>query len=948
VANLEFIPCISRFPSLADGCDDELFLTADAKLDRLLAGVSGNSPYLAGLIAKYPTQIEALVCFGPKIAVEQIFDPQSIPLSIAKVELGVLLRQAKERVHLTLALIELAGVWDISKTTDAFSKFAESAVEVCVRFAREKRNQRFENPIQQLTGFFVVAFGKLGGRELNYSSDIDLAFFYDRPHIGGGSGVGNEREYVQIGREIISLLSEVTENGYVFRTDVRLRPDPASTPIALCTDAAISYYESVGQTWERAAWIKARVIAGDQKAGAKFMRQMRPFIWRKNLDFAAIEDIYLIRQQIFSNSNRPAAPNPGYNVKLDVGGIREIELFVQTHQLIHGGRNPELRIHGSLEALVQLANAGHISKTTCDKLSECYIFLRQIEHALQMVDDRQTHEIPTAQDGQQRFQRLLGVHDSTKFSQDLVSCTEGVSDLTHSLFYNDLGRTSAGGVDISGFENHPDTVRVLQDAGFVDIDGTLTQFRGWMAGGIRATRSERSQRLLGALAVDLIAAFKASDAPDLAFAGFVRFFEALPSGVQVLSLFSNSPGLLTRVIDILILAPHLADIMANRPHVIEALLVNTRWWDTEDSSQFMDLSQAIAQADDLELAMDVARRGTQEAFFQIGTNVLTGHAAPDKVALAYSKLVETVVEGLAKRVHRELELRFGKAPANWVILGMGKLGTQEMLPNSDLDLMVVYAPISDASASMDQSPPDVWATRFTRRLISSLSAPTSEGELFEVDMKLRPSGRAGPIAVGLDAFANYYKKDAWTWELQALTRSRIIATSAKPFAQQLEAAVQLILTQPLDADQLRVDISDMRQRLNAEKPTKEPWDVKLGAGGLTELEFILQAAQLIKPTDFRSRSLFSHTKKINSQIISASQLEALTKAHALFHQILQITGVAVGQVGSRLELPEPLCDVLLTATGFQNIDELKHEVIQSRKSISLILDHVLRRTSDEK
>lgn len=913
MSHSNFISQINRFPVSQNGPEPTCGQSDAARLQRLIDGVIENSPYLSRLLEKHPEQVRKLLETGPAKALLDIYPPKCTPDTTSTEEFEHLLRTAKSRFHLCLALIDLSGVWDTQRVTKALSDFADYMVENCTEYAWQNAQIGSAKP----TGFFVVAFGKLGGHELNYSSDIDLAFFYDAQEDGPSA-----RDLIRMSRQISSLLSKNTPDGYVFRTDIRLRPDPASTPIALSTDAALGYYESVGQTWERAAWIKARIVAGDMQAGTALLARMRPFVWRKNLDFAAIEDIHLIRQQMFTTSHQPVSPEPGFNVKLGAGGIREIELFVQTLQLIHGGRQPELRGRSTLAVLKKLVDAGLISAKVCADLCEQYVFLRQVEHALQMVDDQQTHTIPDETNPQNGFARLLGYQDMARFQTDLIACTNAVSEIGQTLF--GAPRSGQLALDISGFENNPNTLAWLTDAGFADADGVLTRVRGWMVGHIAATRSERARRLLAGLAGQLFCAFRDSGEPDAAFAGFARFFEALPLGVQILSLFANSPDLLLRLVDILMLAPKLADTLSKRPHMIEALLV-----DFENSDNRQEYQQKIADADDLELAMNVARRFVQDELFRIGANLLTGHANPDKIASDCTSLVDATIDGLAKRVDAALRTGSGAA-TDWLVLGMGKLGSKQMMPGSDLDIVILYQKKPDKPSTTKTLPPETWAARFTRRLILALSAPTSEGELYEVDMALRPSGSAGPIAVGVEAFTSYYLQDAWTWELQALTRARVICSSSAKLQDEVETAIQSILRRPREKKLLQSDIADMRARLLQEKPASGLWDIKAGRGGLVELEFIVQANQLMtnKPLS-------------ESAILSSKQLAQLVFAERFFHQLLQITKMAVGQIATASELPPRLQGLLVQASGLSSIQAVESKIKHCRQQIGTVLDEVL-------
>lgn len=960
----KFIPDAARLPvsAVLEPADKQRvtkLAAGDALIEKLLAGVISNSPYLSGLLLAFPDQIDVLKRHGPEGALALVMENLPDELGQKPGEFRQQLRLVKRQFHLCLALIDLAGVWGTDRVAQEFSSFADRMIARCLAFAwqqyvamRAGKSKPVPESLPEYGGFFIVAFGKLGGCELNYSSDVDLAFFFDPEHAEHDEKAPSAQDYVRLGRDVASLLSDVSEHGYGFRVDLRLRPDPSSTPISLSTHAALGYYESVGQTWERAAWIKARIIGGNQTAGMEFLEQMRPFIWRQNLDFAAIEDIHQIRKQILFGANQPRSPAPGFNVKLGVGGIREVELFVQTLQLIHGGRNSKLRLQHTLDTLSKLASEGLIAPSTETALSNDYLFLRRVEHALQMVDDRQTHEIPTSQSGPTEYLGLLGYTDFVAFQSDLQICTSEVSELTQSLFHGVPVQEISGELDLSGMENHPDTVRKLEDIGFKNPAEVVERLRNWMAGRVRATRTERARRLLVQLAPELVDALAKNADPDIAFVGFTKFFEALPAGVQVLSLFANCPGLMTRLLDILVLAPRMAEILSSRPHVLEILIVSTDRWSSDKITDQSELRKKIKQASDMEAAMDVARRASQEEFFFIGSKLLGGQADPALVASGYTSLADAAIAGLSTKVALELSASSGSADAQWAVLGLGKLGAREMMPNSDLDLILVYTEPRDGADSTAQSRPEVWASRFTRRLISALSAPTSQGSLYEVDMQLRPSGRAGPIAIELSALKSYYQQDALTWELQALTRARIVCASSQTFADDASASMQFILNQPRDRAKIQADIAAMRLRLNQEKPALGEWDLKAGSGGLVELEFILQSIRLVAPgltlpSSFFDHDLMGFDERIHS-LISEKEQGELSQTHNFFHRILQITGLAIGRIGSAQQIPARLQDVLLDGTKMNCIDEMEALIVARRQHVSMVLDQIVLIHADGK
>ncbi|MCF6292438.1 MAG: bifunctional [glutamine synthetase] adenylyltransferase/[glutamine synthetase]-adenylyl-L-tyrosine phosphorylase [Robiginitomaculum sp.] len=955
MSDSNFISAISQSPSLGgDESQPELAELAKSlsggndNLQQILTAIIANSPYLAKLLNNHPKQVKKLFVSNPdKVMKELIRELRQITATDQE-SFAKSIRQIKTKYHLSLALLDICGVWNTSKITSSLSKFADKVIQITARFCWQMICQHNKAPLPSLSksGFFIIAFGKLGGSELNYSSDVDLAFFFQRKQNPDELEI-DPRVFIRLAREITNCLSDVSEFGYVFRVDLRLRPDPSSTPIVLSTDAALVYYESVGQTWERAAWIKARVIAANVHAGEDFIKQMKPFIWRKNLDFAAIEDIHQIRQQVLFGKDQPKPASPGYNVKLGVGGIREIELFAQTLQLIHGGRKPELREKDTISALVSLSDTGLIPETTSSNMIKNYTFLRRVEHALQMVNDRQTHVLPDCPQQQQKFQRLLGFSSEKEFEKELLDCTSEIASLTKVFFAKDTSQKPKDALHLSGFENHPEAIALIEHAGFINANEILTRMRIWMSGQIKATRSERSRRLLVALAPEIINSLAKTPDPDAAFNSFAQFFEALPAGVQILSLFANSPGLLTRLVDIFQMAPKLGAVLTKRPNILEALIISDSNHDLANI-----LRHDIAKANDIEQAMNIARRGVQEAMFNIGAELLTGNANPQEIAQTCSALAATTIDGLAQQVSKQLCYKTKTAPANWVVLAFGKLGSFEMMPGSDLDIMVLYTPVYEANNTPPVPPAEVWAARFTRRLISALSAPTEEGLLYEVDMRLRPSGQSGPIAVEINSFLNYYQKTARTWEFQALSRAQIISASSQQFASQAQQVCQRIISDFTDKSKVISEVSKMRKLLHSEKPSLGLWDIKNGPGGLTELEFIMQTISLLSPEISNFKSFFQTPSQQNqvalAKFIDTKQFEQLLKAHRLYHGVLQITNMALGRIGTSNEIPKRLRLPIITSTKTSSFSQLEEEIQTCRQQISAVLDHVLKEKNDGK
>jgi glutamate-ammonia-ligase adenylyltransferase len=805
-----------------------------------LAPVFAASPYLARLAGRRPDELEALLAAAPDAALDAI-------VAAADGAGAAELRRLKARLHLLTALCDLGGVWDLGQVTGALTRFADAAVGAALRLAVARQADKLaagHDPAEPPPGFFVVALGKMGAFELNYSSDIDISVFYDPETLPLAPGVDAAAFATRLTQDMAGLLQDRTGDGYVFRVDLRLRPDPSSTPAAVPLDQALEYYETVGQNWERAAMIKARICAGDLGAGAAFLAELQPFIWRRHLDFAAIADIQSIKRQIQDLQPDTRLAAPGADLKLGTGGIREVEFFVQTQQLILGGRHPELRSRRTLDGLAALAGAGHIDLSVADELAGAYRTLRALEHRVQMVGDEQTHRVPKGEADRRRVAALFGKGDLRRFDAQVVRTLKMVGRRFGELFTGEEPLSSRfGSLVFTGVDDDPQTLATLRAMGFTDPGKAAAAVRAWHHGRVGATRTERGRELFTRLAPRLLDAAADTGAPDLAFERFGEFFAGLSAGVQVQSLFLAQPALLSMIVRTMASAPALARALARRPDALDAVL---------DPAFFAPLSPlgdpppALAGADGFEVAMDTARRLRRERAFQVSLQVLAGAASAAAAGEAFADLADVCIRGLAAAALAETSRQGGDFPGEVAVIALGKCGSRELTLTSDLDLMTLYAADRPDAASVEKG----WAAetfygRFTQRLITALSAPTAEGELYKVDMQLRPSGTQGPVAVSLPAFDSYYAGEAETWEYLALTRARVVWATSPGFAARAAASIEAKLRAPRDPRQTAADVRAMRQLLARERPPSGFWDLKLHEGGLVDIEFAAQFLQLL-------------------------------------------------------------------------------------------------------
>ena len=819
-----------------------------------LATVAGASPYLAGLMRRRPERLRALLETDPDRGLARIL-AETDALEGDAEAMKAPLRLLKADLHLLTALSDLGGVWSLDPVTAALSDFADAACRAALRaVAHEPREKgRLLSPADDargpIPGLFGLAMGKHGAGELNYSSDIDISLFYEPRLLAVALKDGEEMQRFvdRAAKALATLLTERTADGYVFRVDLRLRPDPSSTPPVVAAPAALAYYESVGQNWERAAFIKARPVLGDLRAAGRFLKGMEPFIWRRSLDYAAVLDIQAIKRQIHVHKTGEGLEAAGANLKLGRGGIREIEFYAQTQQLILGGRDPALREARTLKALKALAAAGHVPETVAEELSAAYVELRGLEHRVQMLDDEQTHRLPEDAERRAAVAALAGQADLEAFDAGVEALLVRVNQRYGELFEGGEALDSEyGSLVFTGVENDPETLETLGRMGFSEAAGVSDTIRSWHHGRIPATRTARGREVFTRLAPRLLEALARTGAPDEGFRRFAVFFSGLSAGVQVQALFLNQPRLFEMVVGVMAFAPRLARTLARQPAALDGVLDARFLTDLSEDSGLVDqMLREAGEEEDFEGAMNAVRRLHREQLFRIGLHTLTGRAGPEAAGRAYATLADAAMNTLAPAALAETE-RLGGAMAGGAVavLALGKAGSREMTAGSDLDLMTLYeAPEGAMSAGRGWSA-DVFYVRFTQRLISALSAHTAEGGLYEVDMRLRPTGSKGPVSVRLSAFDDYYAREADTWEFMVLTRARVVWASDAGFGARVGQAVEAALRRPRPGVDVAGDVRAMRALMDRERRPHGFWDLKLSPGGQVDAEFTAQYRQL--------------------------------------------------------------------------------------------------------
>ena len=864
------------------------------------------------------------------------------------------LRRLKKTAHVLIALDDLAGFADVMQTTNRLSDLAEASLRAAVQFlllesdAKGKLALPDRNDPEKDSGLIVLGMGKFGARELNYSSDIDLIIFIDSDRPAITDPYECVDLFSRMARRLVKILQDRTADGYVFRVDLRLRPDPGATPLAIPVSAALHYYEGRGQNWERAAMIKARPVAGDITSGEQFIKELAPYVWRKYLDYAAIADIHSIKRQIHAHRGHGDIAVRGHNVKLGRGGIREIEFFVQTQQLIAGGRFPELRGSQTLAMLTKLYERGWVGENARDQLSCNYQFLRNVEHRIQMVADEQTHILPEDDEGFSRIASMMGYPDNESFTAEFLAVLRTVEKHYAALFEQapELG-SSGGNLVFTGETDDPDTLQTLSQLGFERPSDICRIIRTWHFGRYRATQTAEARERLTELTPALLNAFAATERADDALLRFDGFLQGLPSGIQLFSLLQSNPALLNLLVLVMSAAPRLAEIITRKPHVFDGML-DPRIFSELPTRSYLEerLDTFLTHDEPYEETLDRLRIFAAEQRFLIGIRLLTGAIDGVRAGRAFSDLAELMIDRALSAVMKEFTIRHGQiAGGRIVVLAMGKLGSRELTAGSDIDIILLYDHDADADYSdgEKQLAASQYYIRLTQRLIAALSAPMAEGVLYEVDMRLRPSGNKGPVATHIEAFGKYQRNDAWVWEHMALTRARAIAGD-QSFRDEIDAEVDAILAIPSEVKKTAKEMTDMRALIASEKPPRDNWDLKLRSGGLIDLEFIAQFAVLTGQvaTDIRHTSTELNLRHLKPDFSSPALAEELATAHHFYSNLTQIIRLCVDDNTGREDYLPGLLELLCRAAELPDIAHVEHQLDQTTDTVAKAFKQLLK------
>jgi [glutamine synthetase] adenylyltransferase / [glutamine synthetase]-adenylyl-L-tyrosine phosphorylase len=874
-----------------------------------LRRASEHSPFLRDCIAARAEIADAFLKRGAAKAA-------ALALHASGNDLAASLRRRRQGLALAVALGDLSGEFALEQVTQLLSDFADSAIDQAVRAAIVERA-----PEAEPRGFAVIAMGKLGSHELNYSSDVDLLLLFDPETLPKRSRDDPGEAAVRIGRRLIELLQQRTADGYVERVDLRLRPSPEVTPIALPLNAAISHYESSALPWERAAFIRARAAAGDLALGKQFLDAIQPFVWRRSLDFGVIEEVRQISARIRDHFAQGAHIGPGFDLKRGRGGIREVEFFVQIQQMIHGGRDPSVRAPGTLDAIGALVAADRVDPAQAEELGGAYRLLRTIEHRVQMVNDAQTHLLPANEASLDNVAQLHGLPSGSALLDLLAPRVDAAGAIFDSLAPEASPRLS----------NDPQILALeLARLGFADAEAAMRHVADWRSGKARALRSPPASQAFEAMLPGLLEAIAAAGDPNRALNRLSDIVERLSSGVNFFRLLQARPALAKLLAKLLAHAPALADQLARRPELLEGLFDASSFSMPPPAGEFADLLGTAMRGHSYDVGLDRVRRLVNERRFALGVQLIEGRRDPLEVTEGYAAVAEGALVALGRAATEEFEQRHGRFPGGeLLVLGLGRFGGFSLTHASDLDIIYLHT-AEQGGVSNGARPlgPNDYFNRLASRVTAALSVPTAAGPLYDVDTRLRPEGAKGMRVVSLDAFERYQREQAWTWEHMALCRARPLFGSDQGKAR-AAAVIEGVLRMPRDPAKVVADAARMRADIARHKPPQSALDVKLGPGGLVDLEFATHVLQLTRAVGLDTRLEVALEQLAAESLVPANIVDALK---LLSRMLVMMRLIAPGDVK-----PTPdTWQLVAEACGAANWEELLAEHDAARQRIAAL------------
>lgn len=934
-------------------------LLKNDKIVHLVTTLHDHSPFLWHLILSDPNLFVSILTSTPETLHQESVKNQKNNLLLSSFSSSFLsdikksMRQERHRHALLVAMADIARIWDLNTITQALSDFADASVQRALHTVLlDAQHHSLYSPLnldnlEFQCGCVFIALGKHGAQELNYSSDIDLVVFFDSASQRTTSKITSSAFYIKTAQKVASLLQERTADGFVHRVDYRLRPDPSSMPAAISLASAFTYYETIGQNWERAAFIKARPIAGDLGLGQKFLQELSPFVWRRYFDFASIADIHAMKRQIHAIRGYEDISVVGHDIKLGRGGIREIEFFVQTQQLIFGGRCPDLQGRKTLDMLSQLYEKNWITKKACDELTSAYHFLRMVEHRLQMVADEQTQRLPSDPTALKHVACFCGFASVNAFSKQLITHLCKVSHHYNLLFEDPEERSSPSiHLAFSKNETDPETLNSLKILGFRNTQVAFDIVRGWYLGRHSSLLNPRTREILTQTLPSLLISLGSSADPDAALSTLDKAFTRMPAVTELFTIMQAHERLRNLFADLLGSAPRLAHMVAQAPHVLDMII------DPAFSAPVLDfnlLEQTIrammGSPPYFETLLEQSRDIARQLNFLTGAHTLSGVLSAEDTGTVYSGIAQGIIRILLENTIQEFEKEYGTvSEGKMAVLGLGRLGACQMTAQSDLDLIILYdfSPTQRESNGLKKVDATVYYTRLTQRLIAALTVPTRRGRLYDVDLRLRPQGGKGPVAIQSDGFFSYQYNEADLWEHMALTRARAIAGDAS-FCHEIREGLVKLISQKRETSKVIRQAKDMRTSIASFKNDQDPWNMKLAKGGIIDLDFFAQTLVLTQSHNCpeligcKTNEVF-HVAAQNG-FLNEYDAHVLMQAHHTFYTLQQWQRTVLQEEFEIQNVPKAILNRFASVFGLPDAKALLAYLLDQQKAtLSIIQD----------
>lgn len=969
---------LSNIERVIEGAPEESVkkLSKNKESLKRLAFLAGSSRYLSGFLAQNPDWLKGLFLEN---GLNQEKDLATFEKELAEFCRGAIefsdiakrLRVYRNKEYLRLGARDLFKMSSMERTAKEISDLASASLDIGIKFVLIELKKSYGAPYyidedgkEKEAGFSVIALGKLGGRELNFLSDIDIIYLYSSDK-GETSGTGRKESsklslhafFVKVSEKLTKLISQPTEDGFVFRIDLDLRPEGRSGDIANSLRSAEIYYESWGQMWERNAMIKARPVAGNEELGTAFMKMITPFTYRKYLDFTSIEEIKAMKEKI--DLARIRDKNQAINVKLGKGGIREAEFFCQALQLIYGGKDPEIRDNSTLRAMEKLRAKDLLSQKDAETLKDGYVFLRNLEHRLQMVEGLQTQNLPEREEDILRIAKTMGFASIGEFLKALKEKTDSIHGVFRGLFYKSKdikeGITEEVFAALSDDASEKQRLFAVKSLGFKDAETALKNTLLLRGASPFLHLTQKARVLLEKLSPLLLFRASTSPDPDMALSNIERFISAAGSRVGIYSLLAENTPLITELMKIFGGSAFLSNMLAEKPENLDILLSKDVARPVKTEEEFTkEMLDIAAKSADYEQTLDNLRRYKKQEFFRIGTKDLLGELSGEDVSKQISSLASASLEAAYKTTTKELVKKYGTpGDKRFAVLGLGKLGGGELIYGSDLDIIFVYA---ENPKKNETSGPKVvsnheFYAHAAQKMISVLSLRTNEGFLFNVDARLRPSGSSGPLVVSKTALLDYQKEKASVWERQALTRVSAVAGDRDFGLDIIKELSDIIYSKGLAKE----DVSELlriRKRMEDEiaKETGTRFDIKAGKGGMVDVEFLVQALLLRHGKEKKLRSpntVDALANLFEAGILKEKDYNALSGAYRFYRRIetklriVQDSSVCVLIKGS-VET-----DSLAKKTGYKGIagEKLISDYIKKKEEVRGIYLKVMEELS---